>query len=280
MQLEEFEDTCRPRTPLIVAPRRATSCDLRVAIATYCRDRGGNWRLASSSSGPSTAKHGRVAPAAHPPFFAPQSIPTSPLNVASIMTYCPSAALAVRLARRTTNSNPLWWSTAAAPPPPTPAPCAATTAATAHLRHAASVSVVARVGAPSFAPFCVAPRPGPRGGGRGAPRGTVVPPTRSARSSSSTVGADADGTAGGPPSEAQVTAALNDINERFSEARLLLGEARDALGSVYFGACAGGYPFGGRCAFGRRPATLGHLVWRWAVGYCRLLPCVCARVPL
>jgi len=176
------------------------------------------------------------------------------------MKYRPSAALAVRLARRTANSNPLWWSTVAAPPPPTPAPCAATTAATANLRHAASVAVFPCVGAPSFAPLGVTPRPGPRTGGRRRPLGTGVPPTRAVLSSASTVGAGADGTAGGPPSEAQVTAALNDINERFSEARLLLGEARDALGSVYFGACAGGHPFGGGVPFGRCGSRL-WVIW-------------------
>lgn len=38
----------------------------------------------------------------------------------------------------------------------------------------------------------------------------------------------------GVPSATQINAALDDVNERFAEARLLLGEARDALGSVYF----------------------------------------------
>lgn len=36
------------------------------------------------------------------------------------------------------------------------------------------------------------------------------------------------------PSATQINAALDEVNERFGEARLLLGEARDALGSVYF----------------------------------------------
>lgn len=48
-------------------------------------------------------------------------------------------------------------------------------------------------------------------------------------------GGDDGGVGPGVPSATQINAALDEVNERFGEARLLLGEARDALGSVYFG---------------------------------------------
>ncbi|GAB0491889.1 hypothetical protein MMPV_003144 [Pyropia vietnamensis] len=77
--------------------------------------------------------------------------------------------------------------------------------------------------------------------------GTTVHARRSAREvrtapaaaqwfSASSVGGDGDGAGVGArvPSAAQIHAALDEVNERFGEARLLLGEARDALGSVYF----------------------------------------------
>ncbi|KAK1869195.1 hypothetical protein I4F81_011676 [Pyropia yezoensis] len=47
-------------------------------------------------------------------------------------------------------------------------------------------------------------------------------------------GGDDGGVGPGVPSATQINAALDEVNERFGEARLLLGEARDALGSVYF----------------------------------------------
>lgn len=156
------------------------------------------------------------------------------------MTLRPSSAfLAVRVARQAASST-VWFRQPAAVLPSRSAvvadarawPVAALplTPAAAHHSWSAAAAAAAARGAATGAGAAA-------GNLRRAAVGVRATPAAAHWLSASAVG-DGGGDAGvsaGVPSATQINAALDDVNERFAEARLLLGEARDALGSVYFG---------------------------------------------
>lgn len=194
-----------------------------------------------------------------------------------------AACVAARIARRASATGPLSYTPSTVPPPRAAggavthwwlATSASSSAATtdAHLCPAAAAGITGGASAPWV-------------GGRppGAPRpwgGSLAAPAAGARWASAAAGGGGEA---GVPSATEITAALNTVNERFGEARLLLGEARDALGSVYFGAsfgqvgagagraCAACWPLRvrrGGCWGASAPAGACALVFPWLSTLC------------
>lgn len=156
------------------------------------------------------------------------------------MTLWPmSAFLAVRVARQAASST-VWYRLPAAALPPRSAvvadarawPVAALPLTPAAAYHSLSAAATAAA-APGAATGAGATAGIPR---RPAVGVRATPAAAQWLSASAVGGGGGDaGVSAGVPSTTQINAALDDVNERFAEARLLLGEARDALGSVYFG---------------------------------------------
>lgn len=156
------------------------------------------------------------------------------------MTLNPSSAsLVVRVARQAASST-VWFRLPATALPPRSAVVAdarswpatgrpLTPAAAYHCWSTAATAVSTRSAATGAEAAA--------GGPRRPAAGVRATPTAAQWFSASAVGGSGGdaGVSAGVPSTTQINAALDDVNERFAEARLLLGEARDALGSVYFG---------------------------------------------